>query len=54
MARFGPPLQGLNRLLPFTQGVALGWYGTAPLGRRTAEPQRGDAMLPFTQGVALG
>jgi len=39
-------LSGLKTSLPFTQGVALGWYVAALSGLKTS--------LPFTQGVALG
>jgi hypothetical protein len=32
--RVGAPLSGLGKIIkPFAQGVALGWYEAAPLGR---------------------
>jgi len=52
MHPIGPPLQGLNHLTPQTQGVALGWYGAAPLGR-SKEPRhdRGTQAVCGIQGL---
>ena len=41
------PLQGLEMWGPMTQGDALGWYGDAPLGRKSVmkkQGQRPDAI----------
>jgi hypothetical protein len=52
---FAAPFQGSIHFTWRTQGDALGWHGTAPLGRKKGpppKPQPGDLIT--AQGKALG